>query len=307
MDYILRTVNLSKKYKEKYVVKDVSMNIKKGDLYGFLGKNGAGKTTTIRMIMNLIKPSSGYIELFGKEINNSSDIPLQRIGSIIETPGFYLNLTAEENLEIHRRLMRMPNKSSIDEALDMVGLLKAKKKLVKTFSLGMKQRLGIARAMLHHPELLILDEPTNGLDPVGIKEIRQLIMRLRVERNITVLISSHILSEVEQMARTIGIIHQGQLIKEMDADSIRSYNFQYLEIHVDNDKLASVVIERELGICNYKISKPQVIRIYEKLDQSQEINRALINNGVNIRQCSFAKASLEGYFIKLTGDGLNVE
>lgn len=307
MDYIVKTANLTKSYKGKKAVTNVSMNIKRGEIYGFLGKNGAGKTTTIRMIMGLIKPTSGYIELFGEQINEPSDIPLERIGSIIETPGFYPNLTAQENLEIHRRLMKMPNKNSVDEALDIVGLLNAKNRLAKTFSLGMKQRLGIARAILHHPELLILDEPTNGLDPVGIKEMRQLIMRMASERKITVLISSHILSEIEQMAETIGIIHQGRLIKEIDTEFIHSHNRHFIELQVDNDRAASLTLEQQLNIVDYKIAKPQVIRIYEQLDNSPAINRTLIENGINIRQSRISKDSLEDFFIKLTGEERHVD
>ena len=197
MDYILRTHALTKKYQGKAVVKNVSMNIKPGDIYGFLGQNGAGKTTTMRMIMGLIKPTSGSVELFGADTAGGMGKAYERIGSIIEYPGFYPNLNGAENLEIHRRYMGMGNRECIDESLKTVGLLDAKNQRVKNYSLGMKQRLGLARALLHHPEMLVLDEPTNGLDPTGIKEMRQLFINLAKQRGITFLISSHLLAEVE--------------------------------------------------------------------------------------------------------------
>lgn len=199
VSYILRTNHLTKRYGAKTVVNDVNMTITSGDIYGFLGQNGAGKTTTLRMMMGLIHPSAGDIELFGASLHRGNRKALERIGSIIEYPGFYLNLSAADNLDIHRRLTGMGNKERIDDALATVGLLGAKHQKVKQFSLGMKQRLGIARALLHQPELLLLDEPANGLDPGGIKEMRQLFLELAGKRGITFLISSHLLSEVELM------------------------------------------------------------------------------------------------------------
>lgn len=206
MGCILRTYNLTKRYGSTAVVDNVNMNIKKGEIYGFLGRNGAGKTTTLRMIMGLVSPTKGEYELFGHRGGNRE--MLGRIGAIIETPGFYPNLTAEENLEIHRRLMGIPNREYGDEAIEISGLKDhdIKRKKVGKFSLGMKQRPGIARALLHKPELLILDEPTNGLDPVGIKEIRQTLVELNKKREITILMSSHILGEIQQIATNIGII-----------------------------------------------------------------------------------------------------
>lgn len=215
MGNILKTYNLTKIYKNCTAVEDLNMTINQGDIYGFLGENGAGKTTTIRMIMGLIKVTSGEIELFSKKFSNKNREVLKRIGSMIEYPGFYPNLTAKENLDIHRRMMGIQDKTCIMDALKITGIEDVSNKKVKEFSLGMKQRLGISRAILHHPEFLILDEPTNGLDPKGIKEIRELILDLNKKQGITFLISTHILSEIQQMATKIGIINRGILLEEV--------------------------------------------------------------------------------------------
>lgn len=297
---ILKTVNLSKKYKGHSVVKNMNMTINKGEIYGFLGQNGAGKTTTIRMIMGLIKPSSGEIHLFNKKVNNPSQIPFERIGAIIETPGFYNNLTGYENLDIHRRYMNIYNKEYIDEALEIVGLIENKHRKVKDYSLGMKQRLGIARALLHKPELLILDEPTNGLDPKGIREIRELIHKLAEFKKITILISSHILSEIQQMATKIGIIHRGELLEEISSEQISKRNRKYLQLVIDNANKASVVLEQKLGIYDYHVENTNIIRVYERIDESDEITRVLVNEGISIKQVNLTADTLEDYFLKLT-------
>lgn len=301
MEYVLRTRRLTKKYRGRAVVRDVHMTVRPGEIYGFLGPNGAGKTTTLRMILGLIRPSSGEVELFGEKLTPGNYRLLERIGSIIEFPGFYPNLTAAENLEIHRRLMGMGNRDCIDEALDVVGLSGARNRKVKTFSLGMKQRLGIARALMHHPELLILDEPTNGLDPAGIKEVRQLLLDLAQNRRITVLISSHILSEVQQMATKIGIIHQGRLLEEIDYDTLQKKNRHYIEVKVSDDKKAAFLLEQKLGITDYLICEPGVIRIYERLSDSGRINRTLVENQVDVREIFLMRDTLEDYFLRLTG------
>lgn len=216
MESIIQTYNLTKTYKNTNVVDGLNLNVKRGQIYGFLGQNGAGKTTTLRMILNLIKPSSGEVKLFG-EVNPSREV-YKKIGAIIEYPGFYPNLTGEENLEIHRRMMEIENKEYIKDALETAGLdlSTIKNKKVKNYSLGMKQRLGLARALLHKPELLILDEPTNGLDPIGIKTMRDTLIDLCNKKGITILISSHLLSEIEHLATEIAIIHKGHLLEEID-------------------------------------------------------------------------------------------
>ncbi len=305
MDYILKTYNLSKKYKDTTAVDNVNMTIKKGDIYGFIGKNGAGKTTLIRMITGLIKPTSGTVEIFGQPVSKGNKDFLERIGTIIEFPGFYQNLTARENLEIHRRLMKVTDKKRIEEVLELVNLQDVPDKMVKGFSLGMKQRLGIARALLHSPEFLILDEPTNGLDPLGIKEIRQLIIDLAKVHGITILVSSHILSEIHQMVTKIGIINNGHLLEEVEYDAIKERNRYFIEAKVSNDKKAAYLLENNLAIENYSVIQPGIIRIYERLEESSFINRMFIENDVDVAEIRLSKDTLEEYFLKLIGGEKN--
>lgn len=301
MDYILRTYNLTKNFKGFSAVKNLNMNIKQGEIYGFLGENGAGKTTTIRMIMGLVKPTAGEVELFSQKASNKNRNLLQRIGSMIEYPGFYPNLTARENLEIHRRMMGVQDKESILKSLKITGIQDAKDKKVKEFSLGMKQRLGIARAILHHPEFLILDEPTNGLDPSGIKETRELILDLCKTQGITFLISSHILSEIQQMATKIGIIHKGELLEEIEYDELQSRNRQYINLRVNDDKRASCILEQKLNIKDFIIWEKNNIRIYENLQQASRINSILVSNDIGVDELCVKVDSLEDYFLRLTG------
>lgn len=305
MEHILKTYNLTRTYKNINVVDNLNMTVNKGEIYGFLGQNGAGKTTTLKMIMGLINISKGEFELFGQS-HFSRDV-YGRVGSIVEAPGFYPNLTAEENLEVHRRMMGIENKEYIKEALDIVGLdpKEIEKKIVKKFSLGMKQRLALARAILHKPEFLILDEPTNGLDPIGIKSIRETLIDLCKKREITILMSSHILGEIQQLASKIGIIHKGKLLEEIEYKEIEKKNRHYLNIRVNDDKKASVVLEKELNIFDYKISEESTIRVYEKLNKTSDISKALINNDVNVEELSVKVDTLEDYFVKLTGGNIN--
>ncbi|HDK7138872.1 TPA: ABC transporter ATP-binding protein [Clostridium botulinum] len=303
MKNILRTYNLTRKYGTTSVVDNINMNIKKGEIYGFLGRNGAGKTTTLRMIMGLISPTKGEYELFGKKMGDRE--VFGRIGAIIETPGFYPNLTARENLDIHRRLMGIPNKEYVDEALEIVGLTNydIKKKKVKKYSLGMKQRLGVARALLHKPELLILDEPTNGLDPVGIKEMRETLLDLNKKKEITILVSSHILGEIQQLATKIGIIHNGKLLEEIDYKSFEKKNRHYINLRVDNDKRAVTILEKSMNIKDYEVTEPNRIRIYEMLDKSNDVAKKMISEGVDVYEVNVMNDTLEDYFVRLTGGG----
>jgi len=209
LEYIVQTQNLSKSFGKEQAVSNLNLQIRKGEIYGFLGPNGAGKTTTIRMLLGLMKPSSGTIKVFEKNITKERIQILAKVGSLVESPSYYPHLTAYENLEALRKILGVP-KNRIDEVLEIVRLREAAHKKVKGFSLGMKQRLGIAASLLHSPELLILDEPTNGLDPSGIIEIRNLIKRLPEEYGMTIIISSHLLSEIDQMATQGGIVSKGK-------------------------------------------------------------------------------------------------
>lgn len=303
MDNILKTYNLTKQYGSNIVVDNVNMNIKKGEIYGFLGRNGAGKTTTLRMLMGLVSPTKGSYEIFGKNMKDRA--VLGRIGAIIETPGFYPNLTARENLDIHRRLMGIPNKEYIDEVLKIVGLnnYDIKKKTVKKYSLGMKQRLGVARALLHKPEFLILDEPTNGLDPIGIKEMRETLLELNKKKEITILISSHILGEIQQIATKIGIIHKGKLLEEIDYKSFEKKNRHYINLKINNDKKAVTILEKEMNITDYEIIDSNRIRIYEMLDKSNNIAKKMISKGIEVYEVNVMNDTLEDYFVRITEEG----
>ncbi|GGB69394.1 ABC transporter ATP-binding protein [Fictibacillus barbaricus] len=303
MTYILRTNHLTKTIQGKELVSNVSLNIRKGEIYGFLGPNGAGKTTIMKMISNLVKPTQGEIELFGEKLTNTSFQVLGRMGLIIEYPIFYDKLTARENLELHCEYMGYHDKNAIDEALNLVNLKGIEGKAVKDFSLGMKQRLGIARAISTKPELLILDEPINGLDPLGIKELRDLFKMLCKEFGITIFISSHILGEIELIADTIGVINHGKLIKEVSMDEITDQNMEYIEVMSNDCKRIAYVLEHHLSINNFKVIDEQFIRIYDTQISQSEITKALVLNDVNIESIQTKRSSLEDYFLSLLNGG----
>ncbi|AWC27260.1 ABC transporter ATP-binding protein [Bacillus cytotoxicus] len=300
---IIKTTNLTKVYGKQKSVDHLNINVNKGEIYGFIGRNGAGKTTTIRMLLGLIKPTNGKIEIFGEDFTKNQKDILRRIGSIVEVPGFYENLTAKENLLINAKIIGVHKKNAIEEALEIVGLQHETKKLVGKYSLGMKQRLGIARALLHYPELLILDEPTNGLDPIGIKEMRKLIKTLAQERNITIFISSHILSEVEQLVDHMGIIHKGKLLEETSLDALRKMNRKYLEFQVNNDNKAALLLEKHFHIFDYEVHDEGNIRVYSHFGQQGQINKMFVQNDIEVLKIIMSEDRLEDYFTKLVGGG----
>lgn len=291
--------NLSKSFKDFKAVHDLSLTVPEGKIYGFLGKNGAGKTTTIRTIMGLMKPDSGKISLFGKEITTKNRVWASRqIGCIVETPGFYENLTARGNLAVTRELYGADVRR-IEEVLELVGLTQVGKKKVKNFSLGMKQRLGIANALLHSPKILILDEPTNGLDPSGIKDMRNLIKALSQNEKITIMISSHILSEVEQVADTVGIIDQGRLMGEMDIKELISDEQSFLLLEVsEKDKALELLKKLKL---NY-LMENHLFKILCKKELNPLINKELVSNNINVLNLTSVQNSLEDKFFSLVGD-----
>lgn len=303
MNVVIKTTNLTKIYGDQKAVDDLGLNVNQGQIYGFLGRNGAGKTTTIRMLLGLIKPTHGQIEIFGESLFAHQKEILRRIGSIVEHSGFYENLTARENLQINATLMGVYKKQAVEEALEIVGLTKETKKLVGQYSMGMKQRLGIARAILHHPELLILDEPTNGLDPIGIKEMRKLIKALAEERKITILISSHILSEVEQLADQIGVIHQGKLLEETTLDELRKRNRKFMEFQVANDNKAVILMEQQFDSVDYEVHDEGNIRIYSHIGQQGKLNKLFVEHGIEVTKIRMSEDRLEDYFTKLIGGG----
>jgi bacitracin transport system ATP-binding protein len=303
MSEIIKTTNLTKMYGSQKSVNHLNLTVNQGEIYGFLGRNGAGKTTTIRMLLGLIKPTHGQIQLFGENLFNNQREILRRIGSIVEVPGFYENLTARENLLINAKIMGVHKKNALDEALEIVGLQNEPKKLVGNYSLGMKQRLGIARALLHYPELLILDEPTNGLDPIGIKEMRKLINTLATERNITIFISSHILSEIEQLVDHMGIIHNGKLLEEISFEQLRKRNRKYLEFQVSDDNKAIMILEKHFDVSDYEVHEEGTIRVYSHQGQQGKINKLFVQHDIEVTKITMSEDRLEDYFTKLVGGG----
>ncbi len=300
MSYILQTNHLTKRIDGKELVKDVNLHVKKGEIYGFLGPNGAGKTTVMKMITSLWKPTEGFVELFGETLENTSYEVFRRMGSIIEFPTFYEHMSGKENLRLHCEYMGYYNKESLDEALDMLDLSRAADKPVKQYSLGMKQRLGIARSILCKPELVVLDEPVNGLDPAGLKQIRDLIQMLSSGYGISFLISSHLLSEIESIADVIGIICHGKLIREISMQEISEMNTAYIELLVDNTQKAAYILSDKINLNNFKIMDDSRIRIYEVSVTTQKISKELLLNGVEIASITKHSESLEDYFLKLT-------
>ena len=298
-DYVIETNNLSKIYSKNKVVNSVNMHVEKGKIYGLLGKNGAGKTTTMCMLLNLTYPSGGEIFLFGKDPRKNSKEIYHNIGSIIETPGFYENLTAYENLKIISKLRGDYNPVKIKLVLEMVNLENAKSKKYKDFSLGMKQRLGIAAAIMHNPELLILDEPINGLDPFGIKEIRALLKRLSHEYGITILISSHILSEIENIADVIGFMDEGVLIEEISKEELYDRLNKFVEFDVSDVRLA-VGILKELGLKENKdfTFANNEIRLYSNLELRDKFNALFVNAGIDVRKVNLCEENLEDFFTR---------
>lgn len=302
MSDIIELEEVTKIYKTQEVVKNVSMRIKEGEIYGFLGPNGAGKTTIMKMILNLAKPSQGSIKVFGSHIQKDSFEYLKSIGSIVEYPIFYEKLSARKNLKLHCEYMGFYDDNRIDEVLNLVGLKGTEEKIVSEFSLGMKQRLGIARVMITKPKLLILDEPINGLDPMGIKQIRELLLNLKSSYGTTILISSHIITEIEHIADTIGVIDKGVLIKEVPMAKVRKDAIQYLEIQVDDVKKAATVLDQKFHSLNFKIISDEGIRIYEEIKQ-KEVSRELVLAGVAILSMGYKNNTLEDYFINTVVGG----
>lgn len=302
METILRTNNLTKRYGNQTSVNNLCMSVCKGDIYGFIGQNGAGKSTTLKMILGLIPPTSGSINVFGQDVKNGEVSYLRNIGSIIEFPSSYEDLTACENLEMHANYMGIKDKKVIEEYLDKVGLLKARDKKVKEFSLGMKQRLGIARSIMHKPKLLILDEPTNGLDPLGIRNLRNFILNLVSEEELSVIISSHILSELELMVNKVGIIHKGVLLKEDSLKAVKSEFSKYADIKVDNVKKAQEVLRKQFSLDSL-VTEENYVRVNLKKEdvKTDYISKALINNDVRLFELINNEESLEEYLVSIWG------
>ncbi|MFL0252457.1 ATP-binding cassette domain-containing protein [Clostridium neuense] len=297
-EVILRTVNLTKKYKNISAFENINMTIKKGQIYGFIGQNGAGKSSFMRTIVGLALKTSGDIELFGESDEDKIQEAKKRIGCLIESPAFYEDESVYINLNINRIQKGIPGKGCIDEVLTMVGLLNQKYKKAGKLSTGMKQKLGIAMAMLGKPEFLILDEPINGIDPMGIVEIRELLKKLNLEQGVTILISSHILGELYQLANCYGIINKGKLIEELTLEELNEKCKRFLYIEVDDVSKSSCVIEKELHTKNFEVLPQNNIKLYDFLDSPGEVSNALFRAGIMVKEIRVAGEDLETYFTK---------
>ena len=297
-DVIVSTRALTKLFNGKPAVRDLSLQVEAGSIYAFLGPNGAGKSTTIRMLLGLLRPTQGDVALFGFDLQRNRSEILARTGSLVETPSLYEHLTARENLEIPRRILDAPH-SDIDRVLRIVGLENASRNLVRTFSLGMKQRLGLAQAFLGKRDLLILDEPTNGLDPAGIQEIRSLIRRLPGEHGVTVFLSSHLLTEVEQVATHVGMLSQGELVFQGSIEELERLRRSRLRIGVSDIESALVLLgkhgweaQRENGENGFILASD--------VNRAAAMNRALVEAGFAVHHLNVESASLEEVFLKMT-------
>lgn len=299
-EYVLRTKNLSKSYHGSKVLQDVSIDLEPGRIYGLIGQNGAGKTTLMRVITGLTFPEEGSMELFGQRGSGLSE-ERKRIGSMIEYPSIIPYITARENLTYYKTLRGIPSKTLEDELLEFVGLKDAGKKLAKNFSLGMKQRLGIAISLTGNPEFLILDEPINGLDPLGVIEIRGLIRSLCEERHMTVLISSHNLPELYQTATDYIIIHQGKIKKAITLKELEESCKHHILIGCMEPERLAGVLEMQLHTANYKVMPDKTVKLYDYLDERELVAKTLLENGIVTTDFSVQGDTLENYFISVIG------
>ena len=299
MALVLKTSNLTKKYGKQMALNNVNINIEKGDIYGLIGKNGAGKTTIMKIICGLSKVDEGKVELF-----ESSDLNKgrRRIGAIIEQPALYPDMTARENLIYYNKLLGITNNRNVDEVLSLVGLSDTGKKKTKSFSLGMKQRLSIGISLIGSPDFLVLDEPINGLDPYGIKQLRNLILKLNRDEGITILISSHILGELSKVATRYGVIKNGEMVDEFSKEELEVRCRKYLSLVVDDVKKAAFTIENNIKSTDFKVLNGGKILIYDLLSIPEKINKELIENNVLVSHLALEGQDIEGYFVKMMGE-----
>jgi len=296
---VLETVNLQKEYAGHIVINNVSMHVSQGEIYGLIGRNGAGKTTLMKMILGLTDITSGQVKLWGVELIQGNRKTYSRIGSHLDVQGFYPELSAYENLKVFSSIRGITKKKAVESALEKVGLLSEQNKKYKKFSLGMKKRLGLANAIVHEPEFLILDEPTNGLDPIGISEFREYLVKISKENSISIMLSSHMLTEVSLMADRIGILGQGKLIVEKTINEIRAINRKALKISVTNVEKASSMLESIWGINDYEVLSDTYIRVFDLNLDRVSFAQKLAENGVGILEISMEKDDLENYFKSL--------
>jgi ABC-2 type transport system ATP-binding protein len=302
MDSVLELRNVRKSFGKQVVLDDINLTIHQGDIYGLIGRNGAGKTTILKTIVSLIHQDKGEILLFGRAHGEGYMKQLTRTGSVIETPVANNELTARQNLKYYCKVKGIVNRNAVDEALDFVGLSDTKNKKFKNFSLGMRQKLGLAIALLNQPDFLILDEPINGLDPIAIVEFRNLLIRLNQTRQITILISSHILGELYQMVTKFGILNHGKIIKELTKEEFEIQSREFIQLDVDQPQLATTVLDR-LGIHQFKVVGDHEIAIYELNVSNAQIVNELVATNVQIETIIRKHTNLENYFKTMIEDG----
>lgn len=304
-EVVFEAKHLTKRFHNFTAVNNVNMKVKKGDIYGLVGKNGAGKTTILKMLCGLMDKSDGEMELFSKTEKRDIERARRRTGCIIESPAFFPYLSAEKNLEYYRIQRGIPEKDAVEKALREVNLSDTGDKKFKNFSLGMKQRLGLALAMMADPDLLVLDEPINGLDPTGIVEFRNIILKMNREKNVTIIISSHILSELSQLANTFGFIDKGEVIEEISAESLRKKCRECLSIKVKNPEKAVMTFENVLKTTKYEVLNNNEIKLYDYIDVPDKVTLALVENKAGLCTISQTGSNLEEYFLKLIGGNKN--
>lgn len=304
-EHVLVVNNITKSYHGVNALRDVSVTLDAGRIYGLIGQNGAGKSTLMRIIAGHSFPTNGIIELFGHTGEKALQIERKRLGCMIEYPSLTPNMTAKENLRLHRIMRGIPNKEIEDELLKLVGLSDTGKKKAKNFSLGMKQRLGIAIALLGNPEFLILDEPINGLDPLGVVEIRNLLKKLCEERHMTILISSHNLPELYQTATDYIIIHKGQIKQTLTLSELEERSRHHILIECDRPEKLVSVLEMNLGTTNYKVMPDKSVKLYDFIDDKKAVAKAIFENGIIVTNFSIAGDTLENFFISVIGGEKN--
>ena len=305
-DIILETRNLTKKYKNLCALDNVSISLKKNHIYGFIGENGAGKSTFMKIVSGLIFPTSGDYSLMGESDPKAIERKRRNVGTIIEEPALYPKYSVWRNVEIQRMIVGNPDKSVTDKVIEMVGLTEAKDKKAKTLSMGMKQRLGIAIAMVGNPQLLILDEPINGLDPKNIVALREMLKKINEENECTIFVSSHILSELYLLASDFIFIHRGRIIETTTHEELEEKCSQYIIVRNDNIPETVTILEKHFADVNYKVTADDTIKIYGKPGMKAELSKYLMEAGIVISELSEKEQSLEEYFMTLTGGAANV-
>ena len=296
---VIQTTGLSKRYKDRWAVDHLDLRVEQGDIYGFIGQNGAGKSTALKLLCGLARPTQGEALIFGKPVRDS--VARRRVGSLIEQPGLYPDLSGRENLRLYAVLLGLDSpERQVEEILNTVGLVPGEKKPVRHYSMGMKQRLGVALSLLGGPDLLLLDEPINGLDPEGIREMRELLLRLNRERGLTILVSSHILGELSKIATRYGIIQEGRMVEQITAAELEQKCADYLHLRTDQPQKAAALLERELHLNRWEMRPEGEIRIYEAVD-AKTVGQILTQAGVAVEEMGLHRQDLEDYFLERMG------